>query len=188
MNGAAIDGGTITDNNTIDVTGASKIDSGATLNNGAVTVESDVTLTLDGMTVNGTTITDKGTIVLDDTVQADWRRHHRGRLEFGAGGDHQQRHAGSGRRGELLNDTVTNTSGILQVDDGQTLTLSGTEIIGGTINDFSHRRRQDRSRCQHDRRHSTSTRPQRRRHDGAARCRADAGYVKLNGITSRTPR
>ena len=39
LNGAAIDGGTINDNNMIDVTGASKIDSGATLNNGAVTVE-----------------------------------------------------------------------------------------------------------------------------------------------------
>ena len=38
---------------------------------------------------------------------------------------------------ELLNDTLTNTSGIIQVDDSQTLTLSGTEIIGGTINDFS---------------------------------------------------
>ena len=38
------------------------------------------------------------------------------------------------RGGELLNDTLTNTDAIIQVDDNQTLTLSGTEIIGGTIN------------------------------------------------------
>ena len=37
----------------------------------------------------------------------------------------------------LLNDTVTNTGATLQVDDGITLTLSGTTINGGTINDFS---------------------------------------------------
>src|SRR5258706_15707481 len=34
----------------------------------------------------------------------------------------------------LLNDTLTNTGHIVQVD-ATTLTLSGTEIVGGTIND-----------------------------------------------------
>ena len=36
----------------------------------------------------------------------------------------------------LLNDIVTN-NGTVKVDDGQTLTLSGTEITGGTINNYS---------------------------------------------------
>ena len=48
--GTEIIGGTITDNGTIDVTGDSKIDGNAALNNGAATVESGVTLTLDSMT------------------------------------------------------------------------------------------------------------------------------------------
>ena len=36
----------------------------------------------------------------------------------------------------LLNDVVTNT-GTVTVDDGQTLTLSGTEISGGAVNNYS---------------------------------------------------
>ena len=46
---------------TIDVTGNSTIDSGATLNDGVVTISDGVTLTLNGVTVNGTTIND-GTV------------------------------------------------------------------------------------------------------------------------------
>jgi fibronectin-binding autotransporter adhesin len=83
LSGVTIDSGTINDGTadgtvlvpgnpavfgSIDVTGDSKIDSGATLNNGAVTVESDVTLTLDGMTVNGTVFND---LVTGGTIQSD---------------------------------------------------------------------------------------------------------------------
>jgi fibronectin-binding autotransporter adhesin len=137
LNGAAIDGGTITDNGTIDVTGDSKIDSGATLKNGAVTVESGVTLTLDGMTVNGTTITDNGTIVLDDTVQLTGGASLEGVSALALGTITNSGTLEVAGAAELLNITLTNTGGIIQVDDSQTLTLSGTEIIGGTINDFS---------------------------------------------------
>ena len=57
-----IAGGTITDAGNIDVTGDSTLDGGVSLNNGALTVESEVTLTLAGATIDGTTITDDGTI------------------------------------------------------------------------------------------------------------------------------
>src|SRR6202022_2110902 len=73
LSGSTITGGTINDGTasgtgaTIHVTGASKIDSGATLNNGAVTV--DAKLTLDTVTVSGTIITDNSSIELDNTVK-----------------------------------------------------------------------------------------------------------------------
>ena len=99
-----------------------------------MTIESDVTLTVDSVTVNATTITDDGAIVLDHSVKLKGGATiqggpitNNGALEL----------AGAA---SLLNDTLTNTSAggsIIQVDSGQTLTLSGTEIIGGTINDFS---------------------------------------------------
>ena len=76
--GATIDGGTINDGTVagdpigfaglIDVTGNSQIDSNASLNNGYVTVESGVTLTLDNVTVNGTTFND---LVTGGTIQID---------------------------------------------------------------------------------------------------------------------
>ena len=71
----------------------------------------DAALTLDYVKLNGITL-ENGPLTIKDTVEV----------------------AGAVT---LLNDTVTNTGATLQVDDGQTLTLSGTEIIGGTINDFS---------------------------------------------------
>ena len=76
LNGATIGGGTINDYSTIlgsivgatiDVTGDSTI-SGAVLNNGGVTIESGVTLTLDNVTVNGTTFTDTAS---GSIIQAD---------------------------------------------------------------------------------------------------------------------
>jgi hypothetical protein len=137
LSGAAIDGGTITDNGTIDVTGNSKIDSGATLNNGAATVESGVTLTLDGMTVNGTTITDKGTIVLDDTVKLTGSATLEGVSNLVLGAITNNGTLEVSGSAELLNDTLTNTGGIVQIDALQTLQLNGTEIIGGTIADNS---------------------------------------------------
>jgi FecR protein len=78
LSGATIDGGTINDGTaigtsssvfgSIDVTGSSAI-SNASLNDGLVTVSNDVTLTLDGDTVSGTTFTDTAsgaTIQIDD--------------------------------------------------------------------------------------------------------------------------
>ena len=112
-----------------------------------MTVESGVTLTLDGMTVNGTTITDEGTIVLDDTVKLTGGATLEGASASALGAITNNGTLEVAGAAELLNDTLTNTSGIIQVDDSQTLTLSGTEIIGGIINDFSGLRRR------HDRRH-----------------------------------
>ena len=62
ISGATISGGTIDGGGTIDVTGASKIDGGATLSTSAVTVEGGVTLTLDDVTVAGTAIANGGTV------------------------------------------------------------------------------------------------------------------------------
>ena len=67
--GGTINDGTVPGTGSIDVTDNSKIDSGASLNNGGVTVASGVTLTLDDVTVTGTTFTDtaSGAIIqIDD--------------------------------------------------------------------------------------------------------------------------
>lgn len=69
LNGATISGGAINNysllGGTIDVTGDSRIDGNATLTKGAVTVDSDVTLTLDDATVAEATITSHGTVKVD---------------------------------------------------------------------------------------------------------------------------
>ena len=86
------------------------------------------TLTLDGTTVTGSTITDSGTVKVDATktlnlsgVDADGRR------------DHQSRHARHHRRQQLNSDALANTQ--LTVDASKTLTLNGTTITGGTVTD-----------------------------------------------------
>ena len=136
LSGTEIVGGTITNNGTIEITGDSKIDGNATLNNGGVTVESGVTLALDNVTVNGTTLTDKGTIVLDDTVKLTGYYILQGASGSAPGSITNNGTLEVAGAVSLLNDTLTSTSAsgsIIQVDGGQTLTLSGTEIIGGTI-------------------------------------------------------
>ncbi|WFU81907.1 VCBS domain-containing protein [Bradyrhizobium sp. CIAT3101] len=65
LDGATISGGAIKGAGTIDVTSDSTIDGNATLTTGPVTVESDVTLTLDDATVAGTAITNHGTVKVD---------------------------------------------------------------------------------------------------------------------------
>ncbi|MDN3279522.1 FecR domain-containing protein, partial [Frankia sp. RB7] len=128
LNGAAISGGAIEGAGSIDVTGASTIDSGATLS--VTTVTADAKLTLDDVTVTGSVITDNASIELDNNVQLQGGAKiqggpvtNNGTLEI----------AGAAT---LLNDVVTN-NGTVAVDDGRTLTLSGTEITGGTINNYS---------------------------------------------------
>ena len=145
LNGAAIDGGTVTGN--VDVTGNSSINgtstgtpavtTDATLVNSAVTVESGVILTLDNVTAIATTITDKGTIVLDDTVKLSDGATIEGVSGSALGAITNNGTLEVAGAAELLDDTLTNTSGIIQIDDSQTLTLSGAEIVGGIINDFS---------------------------------------------------
>lgn len=129
LDDATLSGGAIKGSGIIDVTGASKIDGGATLSVNAVTA--DAKLTLDGVTVSGSTITDNSSIQLDNTVKLkDGAKiqggpiTNNGTLEI----------AGAAT---LLNDVLTNTGHTVTIDDGQTLTLSGTEITGGTINNFN---------------------------------------------------
>ncbi|WP_346015321.1 VCBS domain-containing protein [Bradyrhizobium sp. 39] len=125
VNGATISGGTIDGLGTIDVTGASKIDGGATLS--TATVSANAQLTLDGITVSGSAITDNGGIELDNTVKLKDGASIQGGAVANTG---LLEIAGAAT---LLNDVVTNT-GTVTVDGGQTLTLSGTEISGGAVN------------------------------------------------------
>lgn len=128
LNGATIGDGAIKGAGTIHVTGASKIDGNATLSTSAVTA--DAKLTLDGITVSGSVITDNSSIELDNIVKLQDGAKiqsgpvtNNGALEI----------AGAAT---LLNDVVANY-GTVKVDDGKTLTLSGTEITGGVINNYS---------------------------------------------------
>ena len=128
LSGTTINGGTINDfstagggtihvNGTSTIAGISGTNADLTGDGAGSTVQLDAALTLDYVTLNditienGTTLT-SGPLTILDTVEV----------------------AGPV---ELLNDAVTNTAtGIIQVDNGDTLTLSGTTINGGTINDF----------------------------------------------------
>ena len=119
LNGATINGGTITDNGTIDVTadssingttsGAPPVTTYALLNNGGVTVESGVTLTLDNVTVTGTTFTDHRLQQHDqgrrrrhaeaERRHHQWRHHHRQRHHRRHRRQLDQRHHGRGTAG-----------------------------------------------------------------------------------------
>jgi hypothetical protein len=146
LDDATIDGGSINDYNyipdaddtngvidaddihagLIDVTGSSKIDSNAVLNNGDLTVESGAMLTLDNVTMNGTAITDTGTVNVDtgDTLKLSGVALSGGSIT----------NAGTIEitgTGSIDNDSFGNHQ--LTIDGGQTLTLDGTTITDGTI-------------------------------------------------------
>ncbi len=132
LDGTTINGGTINDYSSslggnIDVTGASKIAGSsladANLNgNNAGTVTLDAGLTLDYVKLDGIAIeTDPSLVALPTPV-----------LETLTIADTVEV-AGAATLQDL---TVTN-NGTLQVDDGVTLTLDGTTINGGTIDDYS---------------------------------------------------
>jgi fibronectin-binding autotransporter adhesin len=133
LNGATIIGGTITDNGTIHVTGASKIDGNAVLDNGTVTV--DAVLTLDNVTVSGATIHDNFGIELYDTVTLGGGASIQGTSSLALGAITNNGMLEVTGPATLLDDTLTNTSALIQIDDGQTLTLHGTHITGGIINE-----------------------------------------------------
>lgn len=129
LSGTEISGGTVNGSGTIDVTGASTIDGGATLSTSAVLANAK--LTLDGVTVSGTVITDNGGVELDNLVKLKDGARIKGGAITNSG---TLEIAGAAT---LLNDVLTNTGHIIKIDDGQTLTLSGTDISGGTINNYS---------------------------------------------------
>ncbi|MBR0790655.1 FecR domain-containing protein [Bradyrhizobium manausense] len=128
LSGTEISGGTINGSGTIQVTGASRIDGGATLSTSAVTAGAK--LTLDSITVSGSVITDNSSIELDNTVQL------KGGAKIQGGPVTNNGTLEIAGAATLLNDVVTN-SGTVTIDDSQTLTLSGTEISGGTINNYN---------------------------------------------------
>ncbi|MBR0779437.1 VCBS domain-containing protein, partial [Bradyrhizobium diazoefficiens] len=126
---ATISGGAVKGAGTIDVTGASKINSGATVSVSTITAGGK--LTLDGVTVSGTAITDNSSIELDNSVKLKNGATIQGGPVTNAG---TLEIAGAAM---LLNDIVTNTGHNIKIDDGQTLKLSGTVITGGAINNYS---------------------------------------------------
>ncbi|MDE5440361.1 hypothetical protein GWG65_02645 [Bradyrhizobium sp. CSA207] len=135
LDGATISGGGVNGSGTIDVTGASTIDGGATLSTSAVIA--DAKLTLDGITVSGSTITDNASIELDNTVKLEGNAKIQGASAAAKGAITNTGTLEIVGAATLLNDVLTNTGHTVQIDDGQTLTLSGTEITGGTIENYS---------------------------------------------------
>lgn len=135
LDDATISGGAIKGIGTIDVTGASKIDGGATVSIGTVTA--DAALTLDGVTVSGTVITDKSSVAIGGTVKLKDGATIQGANAAAKGAITNNGTLEIAGSATLLNDVLANTGHIIKIDDGQTLTLSGTEITGGTINNFS---------------------------------------------------
>jgi fibronectin-binding autotransporter adhesin len=138
LSGATINGGTITDNSLIDITGDSTINGNAALNGGQVKVES-AKLTLDNVTATSTSFgetTTSGSIISVDA----------GDFLTLAGTDSITGVSGSSIANAglievtgtttLTTDQLTDTSaGILRVDAGAQLNLSGATINGGTITD-----------------------------------------------------
>ncbi len=144
LNGATINGGTINDSGTIDVTADSSINGTSTdngedgittvdalLNNGGVTVESDVTLILDNDTVNGTTFTDTAggatqvddgtTLTLDDVTVAGGSITDNGTIDI---------------RGTVtLESGVAVNGGVLSIAGGATLDIENSVTgAGATLN------------------------------------------------------
>lgn len=135
LDDATVSGGAIKGAGAIDVTGASKIDGGATVSISAVTADAE--LTLDGITVSGTVITDKSSIVLDGTVKLEDGATIKGASAASKGAITNNGTLEIAGAATLLNDVLANTGHLVKIDDGQTLTLSGTEISGGTVNNYS---------------------------------------------------
>lgn len=135
LDDATISGGAIKGAGTIDVTGASRIDGGATVS--ISTITADAALTLDGVTVSGTDITDKSSITIGGTVKLKDGATIEGVSAAIKGAVTNNGTLEIAGAATLLNDVVTNAGHTIRVDGGQTLTLSGTEISGGTINNYS---------------------------------------------------
>ena len=136
LDGATINGGTINDYSTdpsgsiiaggIDVTGDSTI-SGASLNNGNVTIESGVILTLDNDTVTGTTFTGTDassilqidattTLKLDGATIDGGAVHDAGTIDVTGA--------------SAINGNLTLAGGEIRVEDNATLTLGSALAIG----------------------------------------------------------
>ncbi|MDR3661159.1 MAG: hypothetical protein P4L86_12345, partial [Mycobacterium sp.] len=154
LNGAAINGGTITDDGTIDVTadssingttaGAPPVTTYALLNNGAVTVESGVTLTLDNVTVTGTTFTDiasSSTIKVDsgDTLKLNGAAINGGTITDNGTIDVTADSSINGTTAGVppVTTNALLNNGAVTVESGVTLTLDNVTVTGTTFTDTS---------------------------------------------------
>ncbi|MDR3468784.1 MAG: hypothetical protein P4M07_22880, partial [Xanthobacteraceae bacterium] len=119
---ATIVGGTITDNGTIEIAGSSTIEGttfgfipiDAGFNGGQLTIDTGQTLTLDNVTVTGSTITDGGTIEITGSSTIEGTTT-------------------SGFHPTTVDAALT--GGQLIVDPNQTLTLDNVTVTGTTIAD-----------------------------------------------------
>src|ERR1700730_13476260 len=142
LSGVTINGGTINDGTpderenspdgdegVIKVTGSSTIEGNASLNNGFVTLSSGVTLTLDNVTVVGTTFNDTAVgaiLVVDlwDTLTLSGATINGGTVT-----DH-------GNIDIAGNSSINNAAlngGYVTVENGETVTLSNTTVTGTTF-------------------------------------------------------
>ncbi len=158
LNGATINGGTINDNGTIDVTADSSINGTSTdngedgaatvdalLNNGGVTVESDVTLTLDNVTVTGTTFADTAsgatiqvdidtTLTLDDVMVTGGTINDNGTIDVTADSSINGTSIDNGEDGTTTVDALLNNGGVT-IESDVTLTLDNVTVTGTTFTD-----------------------------------------------------
>ncbi len=133
LNDAEITGGTITDNGTIDITGSSKIDGDAALNGGHVTIEAHQALTLDGVTVTGTSFDDaaSGATIQVDGATGDTLKL--GGVSITGGGFNVAANGLVQTSGDvtLTNVGVTN-DGTIEVTGGK-LTITGTGSVADSV-------------------------------------------------------
>ena len=179
ITGGTINDGTIANTGgptggTIEVLGAATITGGATLNDGVVTVSDNVTLTLNGVTINASTINDGTVANTGVATGGSIAVTGSSKLDQGTAINNGAVAVSAATTLTLDDVTVTGTTitdanattSVLQIDAGQTLTLSGVTINDGTINDGTvantgepdrrhhrgHRQQHDRQRRDPDRR------------------------------------
>ena len=140
LNNVTIDGGTVTNNGTVDIAGSSAIDDAQL--NGQVTVGSFQTLKLDDTTVTGGTIADLGTIMVDagqTLTLAGTTAINTGEFSFGTGIHARSDDYNSYESGDQGNYggppvAIVNGARIIDVDGGNptvTLTVYGTYLGNG---------------------------------------------------------
>ncbi len=135
--GTVVDSGTVL--GLIDVTGNSKINGNAILNHGDVTTESGVTLTLDNVTVNGTTFADtaSGTIIQIDNgtvLTLSGTTINGGTVNDGTAG-------GTGGIDVIGPSTISNAflnHGGVTIASGVTLTLNNDTVTGTIFTDVDN--------------------------------------------------
>ena len=149
LDSATIDGGIINNGTptgtlgqfgAIEIKGSSKFDQGATLNNGFVTFDASpsqtVTLTLDNVTVNGTTITENvgSSIEIDETVKLTGNATIQGQSNSQPGNITNLGTLDITGAATLHDVSVANDHHVVQIESGVTLNLNNSTITGGTLN------------------------------------------------------